>query len=83
MKHTTLLLTITLSALLLASCVAGKVKVSVTEYDENGNKIYYKDIDGDEQWYDYDEGGNLVPRGKCELVRRGALLQRAEPRRRA
>ena len=70
MKHqitiTALLITAILAlagaAVVLASCGAGKVKVSVAEYDENGNEIHYKDIDGDEQWYDYDKGGNLIHR---------------------
>ena len=70
MKHqitiTALLITAILAlagaAVVLASCGAGKVKVSVAEYDENGNEIHHKDSDGDEQWYDYDKGGNLIHR---------------------
>ena len=43
-----------------------KVKVetfangSVSKYDENGNKIYYKGSDGDEDWYEYDANGRKV-----------------------
>ena len=37
-----------------------KAVVSVTEFDENGNKIHYKETDGYESWFEYDEDGNLI-----------------------
>ena len=32
----------------------------ITEYDEKGNEIHYKDSDGYEVWYEYDKNGNLI-----------------------
>ncbi len=32
----------------------------ITEYDDKGNLIYYKDSDGTECWYKYDKKGNYV-----------------------
>ena len=49
-----------LSFFLLASCAVGNVKVSVTKYDKNGNKTYYKDSDGYESWWKYDKDGNEI-----------------------
>ena len=43
-----------------------KVKVktyvdgSVKKFDENGNKIYYKDSDGYEYWSEYNTNGNEI-----------------------
>lgn len=43
-----------------------KVKVdtyadgTVNKYDENGNRIYHKDSDGYEEWYEYDANGRLI-----------------------
>ena len=34
--------------------------MSILEYNEYGNIIYYKDMDGIEEWYHYDEYGNCV-----------------------
>ena len=33
---------------------------SITEYDKNGNKIYWQDADGYEAWYEYDKNGNEI-----------------------
>ena len=48
-------------------CVDGKVlgrwvkEESVTEYDERGNEIHYKNSDGNESWYEYEywENGKI------------------------
>ena len=43
-----------------------KVKVktyvdgSVYKYDENGNKIHYKENNGYEEWYEYNSNGNEI-----------------------
>ena len=35
-------------------------KVTLNEYDERGNEIHSKDLDGYEVWKDFDENGNIT-----------------------
>ena len=34
--------------------------LSISEYDNNGNLIHYKNSDGNEEWKEYDSNGNLI-----------------------
>ena len=34
--------------------------LSISEYDNNGNLIHYKNSDGKEEWNEYDNNGNLI-----------------------
>ena len=65
------------AALLFASCATNKagksapktrVVASVTEYDERGNEIHYKDPNGAEQWYEYTYWENGAVRTKTYYV---------------
>ena len=50
-----------------------KVKVKtyvdgrVYKYDEKGNKIYLKDSDGYEMWWEYDANGNMIHHRACPI----------------
>ena len=34
--------------------------LSVSEYDQNGNEIHYKNSNGYEEWYEYDQNWNEI-----------------------